>query len=35
MPVDRNKGLFRLAWVVVSLVFLALIVVATVLVIGA
>ena len=28
MPVDRNKGLFRLAWVVVSLVFLALIVVA-------
>ena len=26
MPVDRNKGLFRLAWVVVSLVFLALIV---------
>ena len=35
MPVDRSKGLFRLAWVVVSLVFLALIVVATVLVIGA
>ena len=35
MPVDRNKGLFRLAWVVVSLVFLALIVAATVLVIGA
>lgn len=35
MPVDRNKGLFRLAWVVVSLVFLALIVVATALVIGA
>ena len=26
MPVDRGKGLFRLAWVVVSLVFLALIV---------
>ena len=35
MPVDRNKGLFRLAWVVVSLVFVALIVVATLLVIGA
>jgi hypothetical protein len=35
MPVDRNKGLFRLAWVIVSLVFLALIVAATVLVIGA
>ncbi len=35
MPVDRGKGLFRLAWVVVSLVFLALIVVATVLVLGA
>lgn len=35
MPVDRNKGLFRLAWVVVSLVFLALIVAATVLVLGA
>ena len=35
MPVDRNKGLFRLAWVVVSLVFLALIVAATMLVIGA
>ena len=29
MPVDRGKGLFRLAWVVVSLVFLALIVAAT------
>src|SRR6478736_4620829 len=28
MPVDRNKGVFRLAWVVVSLVFLALIVLA-------
>jgi hypothetical protein len=35
MPVDRGKGLFRFAWVVVSLVFLALIVVATVLVMGA
>jgi hypothetical protein len=30
-----QQGLFRLAWVVVSLVFLALIVAATVLVIGA
>jgi len=35
MPVDRNKGVFRLAWVVVSLVFLALIVLSTVLVLGA
>jgi hypothetical protein len=35
MPVDRNKGLFRLAWVAMSLLFLALIVVATVLVLGA
>ena len=35
MPVDRGRGLFRLAWVAVSLVFLALIVVATVLVLGA
>ena len=35
MPVDRGKGLFRLAWVVVSLFFLALIVLATVLVLGA
>src|SRR3954469_7691250 len=35
MPVDRGRGLFRLAWVVVSLVFLALIVVALVLVLGA
>ena len=35
MPVDRGKGLFRLAWVVVSLVFLVLIVVATILVIEA
>jgi hypothetical protein len=35
MPVDRSRGLFRLAWVVVSLVFLALIVLAVVLVVGA
>jgi hypothetical protein len=35
MPVDRGRGLFRLAWVVVSLVFLALIVLAVVLVAGA
>ena len=34
MPVDRGRGLFRLAWVVVSAVFLALIVVALVLVLG-
>jgi hypothetical protein len=35
MPVNRGRGLFRLAWVLVSLVFLALIVVALVLVLGA
>jgi hypothetical protein len=35
MPVDRGRGLFRLAWVVVSVVFLALIVTAVVLVLGA
>lgn len=35
MPVNRGRGLFRLAWVVVSLVFLALIVMATALVLGA
>jgi hypothetical protein len=35
MPVDRGKGLFRFAWVVVSLVFLALIVAATLFVLGA
>jgi hypothetical protein len=35
MPVDRGRGLFRLAWVVVSVVFLALIVVAILLVLGA
>ncbi|MEO5964408.1 MAG: hypothetical protein ABIR11_02995 [Candidatus Limnocylindrales bacterium] len=35
MPVDRGRGLFRIAWVLVSLVFLALIVVAVLLVLGA
>ena len=35
MPVDRGRGLFRLAWVVVSLIFLALIVLAVALVLGA
>ena len=35
MPVDRGRGLFRLAWLVASLVFLVVIVVATVLVLGA
>jgi hypothetical protein len=35
MPVDRGRGLFRLAWVGVSVVFLVLIVVATLLVLGA
>jgi hypothetical protein len=35
MPVDRGRGLFRLAWVGVSLVFLALIVLAALLVLAA
>lgn len=35
MPVDRGRGLFRLAWVAMSLVFLAVIVVATALVLTA
>ena len=35
MPVDRGRGLFRLSWVVVSLVFLALVLVALGLVIRA
>ncbi len=35
MSVDRGRGLFRLAWVLVSLVFLTLIVTASVLVLGA
>ena len=35
MPVDRGRGLFRLTWVLASLVFLALIVLAAALVVGA
>jgi hypothetical protein len=35
MPVDRGRGLFRLAWLLVSLVFLVLIGTASVLVLGA
>ena len=35
MPVDRNRGLFRLAWVVMAILFLALIVGAVLLVLGA
>jgi hypothetical protein len=35
MPVDRGRGLFRLAWVVAALVFLVLIVISFVLVLGA
>src|SRR6187397_1544448 len=35
MPVDRRRGLFRLAWVGVSLIFLALIVLAVAVVLGA
>lgn len=31
MPVDRGRGLFRLSWVLASLVFLAVIVVASIL----
>ena len=34
MPVDRGRGVFRLAWLVVSVVFLALIVGAVALVLG-
>jgi len=34
MPVDRGRGLFRLAWLVVAVVFLALIVTAVALVLG-
>jgi hypothetical protein len=33
MPIDRGKGTFRLAWVAVSLVGLAALVVASILVI--
>jgi hypothetical protein len=35
MPVDRGRGSFRLAWIAVSLVFLALVAGATVLVLAA
>ncbi len=35
MPVDRGKGLFRLAWVVVTLIGLAALVVASVVVVRA
>ncbi len=35
MPVNRGRGMFRLAWLLVSLVFLVLIVAATILVLGA
>ncbi len=35
MPVNRGRGLFRLSWVLVSVVFLALIVLALALVLGA
>jgi len=35
MPVDPNRGLFRLAWVAVAFMFLALIVAAVALVLGA
>jgi hypothetical protein len=35
MPVDRGKGLFRLTWVLAAVIFLLLIVVATVLVLAA
>jgi hypothetical protein len=35
MPVDRGRGLFRLAWLVVAAVFLALIAVAVALALGA
>ncbi len=34
MPVDRGRGLFRLAWLLVALVFLALIMVTVALVLG-
>ncbi|MHB8959773.1 MAG: hypothetical protein ACYDAN_09125 [Candidatus Limnocylindrales bacterium] len=34
MPVDRGRALFRLAWLLVALVFLALIIVAVALVLG-
>ena len=35
MPVDRGRALFRLAWVVVALVFIAIVVLAAVIVLSA
>jgi hypothetical protein len=35
MPVDRTRGLFRLAWLIVAFVFVALILAAVALVLGA
>ena len=35
MPVNRGRGLFRLAWLLAAVVFLGLIVLATILVLGA
>jgi hypothetical protein len=35
MPVDRGRGLFRLAWLLVSAVFFVLLVTASLLVLGA
>jgi hypothetical protein len=35
MPVNRGRGLFRLSWVLASLVFLAVILLSVVLVLGA
>ena len=35
MPVNRGRGLFRLAWVLASVVFLALIAISIILVLGA
>lgn len=35
MPVDRGRGLFRLAWLVPAVVLMALVVTATLLVLGA
>jgi hypothetical protein len=34
MPVDRGRALFRLAWLIVALVFIALTIVAMALVLG-
>ncbi len=35
MPVDRGRGLFRIAWVLASLVFLAVIIAVSLLLLGA